>query len=343
MENPVSELSEKSKWIHGLDSLRIVLAIIVMLGHMPGTILNALKQNHFTFISVMFCGPAAVIAFFILSGFVIHFPNRNKKTFDVKSYLIRRILRISLPLIVVVIVGSYFNLANTIPIWSLYCELIYYILYPLIFRVKLSWQTKFIISFIIAYAIIISLNFGSLLSFVHQRDINFKREYWELNNTFLTAIIGLPSWLLGVNIADKLDSYNRKVSFRNLILYRLAVYIVSSALLVAAFHLHLSYMLSLNIFALLAVVWIKKEIIYYRSNKYSQVLEYMGRFSYTLYLWHRIIFAGVSLLLSGLVINVVPAYLAYPVLAMIFSYILYILVEYPSHKAAVALSKLVKK
>lgn len=344
MENSPVILKDKSRWIHGLDSIRFVLAFIVMLGHMPNPS-NSIKYQHNLFIKslmnlkgVMFCGPAAVITFFILSGFVIHFPNRNKESFDIKSYLVRRVFRIGLPLLVVVLIGNYFNLFNEIPIWSLYCELFYYALYPLLFKLKLSWYKQFVITFIISYAVIFSFNFDTLLSFIHQRNINYKPEYWELG-VLLTTVIGLPCWLLGVVLASKVDHINYKVRFRTLVYYRVLIYLISCLLLVATFHFHLGYIFTLNIFALIAVKWIEKEIIYYKTHDYSRILEYMGRFSYSLYLWHKIIFVWLGLL----ALNSLVAYPIYFLLTVAIAYILYLVIEYPSHKAAVFFSGLIKK
>ena len=81
------------KRIEGLDSIRFVLAFIVLVGHMglplpdfayfdSVYLINLLKL-----FGLIFNGPAAGIIFFILSGFVIHYPfieNYNK--FNIKKF-----------------------------------------------------------------------------------------------------------------------------------------------------------------------------------------------------------------------------------------------------------------
>lgn len=330
------------KWVNGLDSIRFVLAFIVFLSHMPnpflaldatgstGVFVFKLVSNH------LYCGVGAVIAFFIISGFVIHFPNRHKDNFNVTSFYIRRILRISIPLVIAVIVAVNYKGIERIPMWSLYCELIYYIIYPLLFKLKGSWKLKFIIAFIASIVVIIAFGGDNFRSALHQRDINFLAEYWQWG-VGLTALIGLPCWLLGVLLAEKIDQLNYDIKFSRLLLYRIGVYVLSIVLLSLRFHFFISYIFTLNFFALLLVKWIEKEIVYYKTHQHSRWLEYMGKFSYSLYLWHEMI----AIFLSAYIPYTMLTYPLYLIIVVAFSYILYLLIEYPSHKIAQKISKLV--
>jgi peptidoglycan/LPS O-acetylase OafA/YrhL len=74
----------QTKWFFGVDSLRFVLAFIVMLSHSDMVYATALKHSSHAILRVVgiflanaFDGTSAVIAFFIISGFVIHYPNKN--------------------------------------------------------------------------------------------------------------------------------------------------------------------------------------------------------------------------------------------------------------------------
>jgi peptidoglycan/LPS O-acetylase OafA/YrhL len=81
------------KRIEGLDSIRFVLAFIVLVGHMglplPDFVYfdSVYLINLLKLFGLIFNGPAAGIIFFILSGFVIHYPfieNYNK--FNIKKF-----------------------------------------------------------------------------------------------------------------------------------------------------------------------------------------------------------------------------------------------------------------
>jgi peptidoglycan/LPS O-acetylase OafA/YrhL len=58
--------------VKGLDQLRFIMAVIVLIGHgalpiFENTIMRGIAGNAFV-------GVAAVMVFFMLSGFVIHYP-----------------------------------------------------------------------------------------------------------------------------------------------------------------------------------------------------------------------------------------------------------------------------
>ncbi|MEO6520478.1 MAG: acyltransferase family protein [Mucilaginibacter sp.] len=335
-----SKAPTKYKWISGLDSIRFILALIVLLSHYPNPFLS-FKDSHSLFLriipsisNVFYNGAAAVITFFIISGFVIHYPNRNKTSLNVVSFLIRRVIRIGIPLIIVELIGIYYKHQDLIPIWSLYCELIYYICYPLLFMIKISWTRKFQISFVIGLIIAVAFNYQSILSAFYHRDINYMGDYWYLG-TLLTAVLGLPCWLLGVLLAERIDSLDYEISFITIMKYRIGVLFISIILLIVMFHFYISYIFTFNIFALLLVKWLEKEIVYYKTHNCSRILEYMGKFSYSLYLTHGLLRIFISLLIP----YELATYLVYIVLAIFISYIIYLLIEYPSHKIAQSLSK----
>lgn len=329
-------MSEKKNWVQGIDSIRFFLALIVLLSHYRNPFILLFKNSEYKLaqvlsgaISHLFLGVGAVIAFFIISGFVIHFPNRHKEKINVVNFLLRRWLRIGIPMVVIGLIAGYFGYFNNIPVWSLYCEIIYYTIYPLLFRSRISWGKQFWISFVLSYAVIIALNLAEINSFIHQANLGYNINYWQLGIS-LTWLVGLPCWLLGVLLAERSDSFNFQVSTLKIYAYRAGVFLLSMVIFALATHYYLSCILSLNIYALVLYLWLKQEIVYYRSHKPSRVFEYFGKFSYSLYLCHQLCLIIIS---TFLVYNEYT-YLLYIILSLGISYIAYLLVEYPSHKLA---------
>jgi peptidoglycan/LPS O-acetylase OafA/YrhL len=329
-------MSEKKNWVQGIDSIRFFLALIVLLSHYRNPFIllfknseNKLAQLFSGAISHLFLGVGAVIAFFIISGFVIHYPNRHKEKINVVNFLLRRWLRIGIPMVVIGLIAGYFGYFNNIPVWSLYCEIIYYTIYPLLFRSRISWGRQFWISFVLSYAVIIALNLAEINSFIHQANLGYNINYWQLGIS-LTWLVGLPCWLLGVLLAERADRFNFQVSTLKIYACRAGVFLLSMAIFALATHYYLSCILSLNIYALVLYLWLKQEIVYYRSHQPSRVFEYFGKFSYSLYLCHQLCLIIIS---TFLVYNEYT-YLLYIVLSLGISYIAYLLVEYPSHKLA---------
>ena len=325
------QIKPKTKWFYGVNSIRFILAFIVMLSHFENVYANALKhsshpllRNAGYFLANAFDGTSAVIAFFIISGFVIHYPNKNGIP-NLTEFLIRRFLRILIPLAVILVAGSWFNHPEKVVVWSLYCELIYYGLYPFISKINLTWKSKFLIAYVISALVICLLSWHDVLAFIKQSNNNYQGYYWQFG-PFLTWVVGLPCWLLGVLIAQHIDDL-KQVTFKSVITYRLLVYIISCLCCIGKFHLHLSYILSMNIFAFLLYKWIQTEIVYFKNSPANPILEKMGKFSYSLYLCHPLLYV-----IFGLFITYNTA--TYPLIILLtiaFAYLFYLTIEKPAH------------
>jgi peptidoglycan/LPS O-acetylase OafA/YrhL len=323
-----------TKWFYGVDSIRFILALLVMLSHFDNVYAEGLKHSVYfpikllgVFLANAFDGTSAVIAFFIISGFVIHYPNKNGIS-NLPQFWIRRFLRILIPLVVIIAIGSAFDHPEKTVTWSLFCELIYYALYPLIFKINLSWKTKFIVAWLIAALIIGIGSYHDVQALLKQTNNNYHGYYWQFGN-YITWIVGLPCWLLGVLIAENID-HLKTISFSKVMLYRLLVYAISCFCCFGKFHLHISYLISMNIFALLLYKWIQAEIVYYKNRQPNKSLEKMGKFSYSLYLCHPIAF----LLLKHFIVFNGLTYPLFITLTIASAYLFYLVIERPSHKLA---------
>lgn len=322
--------ANKTTWVNGLDSLRFVLALIVLLSHIHSPVAAAFKHSHNfllhfagMFMEHLFSGAAAVSGFFIISGFVIHYPNKQKDTLRVVPFLIRRLIRIGVPMIVIGLIASHYNQFYALPLWSLYCELFYYMLYPLLFRMKWSWNTKLYISYVVCaifIALLVAVNAGWLPG---NKFNGGKGWYWQTSIIF----INLPSWLLGVILAEKIDYYKGAVTYGKLWLMRGGALFLAMASIALRMHYQINYTYTLVVFALFFYKWLEAEIIYHRHNPAGKFSEYLGKFSYSLYLCHLLCLPLVERYLP-LNVYTYPLYISLPI---IMSYVAYLLVEWPAH------------
>ena len=163
----------------GLDSLRALAAIIVVIGHIE--ILKPLKSSN-TFLSHLPDGHLGVILFFVISGFLISYLLFEEKkefgTIHLKQFYMRRILRIW-PLYYLTLLlswlfftasydtlGSIFtwtifpNVAHAIgeswpnspQVWSIGVEEQFYLFWPfLILYMRKKWISIALISFVLLY------------------------------------------------------------------------------------------------------------------------------------------------------------------------------------------------
>ena len=316
------------KRILPISSIRFVLALWVFLSHFPYPILSGPQRNPFLWAarSVLhnsFNGAAAVMAFFVISGFCIHFPNR--KTFEVPSwiaYYTRRYIRILVPMGVAIGLavplklkfGYYVNFI----LWSLVCEEIYYFIYPALLRLRdlLGWH--------------ILITFVWFASFLTILSNPTAKEYHEYGLT-LTWVLGLPCWLLGVRMAERLDLfYLRSVSEMQIWLWRCGIWILSLAFSALRFHANIGFAWTLNVFAIAAAWWLEREISYYKTRRVPR-LERFGDASYSVYLTHM---HGAMLAGWVIVLNGAWSWWLTVIVTALFSILFYWCIERPSHQLA---------
>jgi len=320
-----------STWIEGINSIRFILALIVLLSHFENPLVNELKSSEHLFLNltasvmgILFNGVAAVIAFFIISGYVIHQSSKDKEIFW-KNFLFRRYLRILLPLIVIYFLGSKYNHPEKSILWSLICELVYYTLYPIFRKFNVDWKRLFTLSFILSIILIIIFGYHDIVALFKQTNQNYHGHYWQFG-IFATWIIGLPCWILGVLISEK-ENIIITVSKRKIITHRIIIFTISIVLNFLTFHAHLSYLLSMNLFAFFLYKWIQNEIAYYKDQKPITLLEKLGDASYSMYILHPICYAFLLQVLSLTFVN----YLFGIFICILLSYVFYILIERPAH------------
>src|SRR5215469_13011038 len=139
----MGDQNEVRERVGGLDSIRFACAFVVVLFHfgvVPHSILGTglLGLTARGILGSLFDGPAAVIVFFVISGFCIHFPYRKNPTVNLPAYYSRRLIRIGAPALIALLLWAWVGvkLAPDDPgiFWSIICEIEYYLLYPVLLR-----------------------------------------------------------------------------------------------------------------------------------------------------------------------------------------------------------------
>jgi peptidoglycan/LPS O-acetylase OafA/YrhL len=329
------------KRIPAVDAMRIVCAFVVFGLHIYGLPVRGLierlidwapnYQQEFssllTLNHALFDGGAAVIVFFVISGICIHWPVRERDL-GVGSYLVRRMVRVGLPLIICVVVARLaFGTTDFLDavLWSLYCELIYYALYPILRVVALrtGWTVLLVASFAIAIALSTQPGDGSGLFFTYGHS--------------KTWLLGLPTWLAGVWIAEHVSFTGAPLSRWALNLLRLSVWVIAALIAIWQFDRVIPMKWTLLAFVAPAGIWITYEIRNAHHFGVNRALEAAGAWSFSLYLCHK--FAVALFIRWGISVGSPLGWTATLALGTFISLLFYRIAERPSHALARWLAK----
>lgn len=320
--------------MRGLDSIRFICALWVFFGHggapalanpfedgsLPGLVLRGLYWN-------IWSGSAAVMVFFVISGFCIHFPFAGSdRRPRLKEFYARRFLRLLVPLLVAVplsgLVGVRLALFQDSILWSLLAELIYYIAYPVLRALQLrtgSWRSIVIMAFLVALAVAAT---------------NPAAGDYSSYGAGLNWLLGLPCWLLGCTLAESVRaSACRPVSVFTIWTWRAAVFSAAWVCSVLRFHSPIGYPWTLNFFALLAASWLCREIQFRQSVAPSRLLEWAGGWSYSLYLVHLAALTAFARLFPAFPEGS-TRWIASLIFVLAASYGFYLCIERPGHVLA---------
>jgi peptidoglycan/LPS O-acetylase OafA/YrhL len=316
----------QGKRFAGLDAIRFVCAFTVVMSHAPSSLRflsNAASPLVFAakVARDLFNGPAAVIVFFVISGFCIHWPYRDGEHIGL-DYFARRYIRICVPLGAVLVISPYFGVPATelmkTVLWSLYCELVYYTIYPLLTRIaaRFGWERLTIVTFVAAL----------LWVLVHPNPSG----NYATDNVVTASLIGLPCWLMGCVVASR--RLPAMPSTRSIWLWRAAIFFLSLVALELRFHSPLHHDLTLNFFGILVMYWVSRELSYHENTRPWSWLERAGAWSYSLYIFH-----GPASRLPRMLFphwSEAADWLARTPLTLASCYVFYRLFESPSHRLA---------
>ncbi|NKM69154.1 acyltransferase family protein [Rhizobium laguerreae] len=299
-----------SNRIEGLDTVRAVAALSVVFAHLLGPSMPGISRYIFT-------GHPAVIAFFVVSGFCIHYPYRFRGL-QVAPFLAGRFIRIVPPATAAFILAQVLGMKAYNPIdgyilWSVVCEAVYYCLYPLILPIsrRIGWPILIATSVIASYGVAIGLGsdgFGNAQAYGPQ----------------LNWVVGLPAWLLGCYLAE---NFERLKLPGNVWGWRAATAASASTLYWATMNTGAGFYLTMVPFSALAGCWILGEIRSASERGPISTMESIGGACFSIYLVHAIAATAVERFVIS-----TPALVCLLSLALVYPF--YRWIEKPSHGAA---------
>lgn len=318
-------------FVRGLDSFRFIAAAVVAAGHGAWVPFDRIAGETHGLLKIVAGiwdslpnGTLAVSVFFFISGFCIHFPNIGKERIALASFLIKRFVRIGIPLLVVIgaahAAGASYVAGLDTVLWSVYCELAYYALYPILFLlVRGQMLRATAISGITSAMVLLS-------SPLTARPWNFG---------ILTFLFCAPMWLLGAHLAERYRSgalFEAKIP--SVWLLRAALPICAVAAIFLFYHAPIKVPLTWSVAAFVPVgyYWLAAELQRLTGHRTSDLLERWGLAAYSMYLVHRFALTFFSEQLASW--PTIAFYSCQAIAIIAVTYVFYRCVERPSHHLA---------
>ncbi|MGB8353026.1 MAG: acyltransferase family protein [Chthoniobacteraceae bacterium] len=323
--------------VAGLDSIRFFCALTVIFFHgMSPPVFPFLSRDTpagriiLGLYDAAFNGQAAVLTFFIISGFCIHFPYASGRPFATIPFLLARAVRILVPTCAYLFLLRLFPFSDPglkMLLWSIWCELIYYALYPVL-RLLFARTSVFAV-LLFSYAVAAGLIVWTLATRA------WPGLFSATSN--LTWLAGLPCWILGCHLAEHFSACaaTPRTTAATVWGYRAGAVGLGSASFLAMLHLHVSFLISLHLFTVFAWFWIRAELRWYSDKPANRLLEGFGSLTFSIYLMHMLAIC------TWRSIAPVGGFFMWAVemgFILLLSVFFYFSVEFPSHKLAQMLS-----
>lgn len=333
MQRSIDKIDDKpGTLVSGLDTWRLIAALVVAASHGARFPIHLfVGDDHALGTIILFVvnrtvnGTAAVALFFIISGFCIHNANIRKRHIAFTPFLIRRWIRIGLPLLAMIFIAhalgaAYVHALDSI-LWSIYCEIIYYSLYPLLIPLFFKYGSVRIM--------LISLAISLTMAALHPDLL-----YLTLLGPTSTWLLCAPLWIMGCVLAEHRQRLQAMTRFASVWFYRAGAiaYVWGSALILEDARFAIGFPRSIWIFGLFSLFWLAREMDHARTKGPARLLEKLGLAAYSIYLTHKVaitLFQAYTPHLAPL-----PHWLGLISTVAAVSWAFYYFVEQPSHRLA---------
>ncbi|HRH40437.1 MAG TPA: acyltransferase [Pyrinomonadaceae bacterium] len=344
----------KKIYFPNLNGLRFIAALLVIIHHLEQFKSVFGKENYFELPSIRMIGDLGVVLFFVLSGFLITYllleEQKATETISIKDFYIRRILRIWGLYYLIVILGLFvfpnieflntpaifegakenllpktllfvfflpnlaFWLYPPVPFasqtWSIGVEEQFYLIQPLI--VKKFKNLPVILIVIGSVYFIVKMVMSKLGSVYPDHNLFFFNMFWQTLNFDCFAIGGLAAVAL----------FKKNFILDFIFTKTVQILTILATIVLIAMGIHIKYFHQ-EFFSLLFAIIILN-LAANRNNLLkleNPILNYLGKISYGLYMYHPIvIFCTIKLLiLFGLYNNILLFILALLVTILISS------------------------
>ncbi|ACC75450.1 acyltransferase family protein [Paraburkholderia phymatum] len=353
-----------------IDAIRSLAAFWVLMYHFKPPLFKQLLPHQLAFLgsalwsgaTALFAGPAAVIVFFVISGYCIHAAYHKDVALKPINYYASRFIRIGLPLVILLCVVQPLpagqNYLESV-LWSLDCEMVYYAVYPI-----LRPRFRYIGDMIVGCALMAAAMVVCVRLFGHPACHGCVYETYRIPGT---ALLYAAGWVSGCLIAESqrnaaqfqirgayspltrvlqraLDTCTQTLATQ-LIFLRAVVVAAGAAVMILLSESSLKPAMlplitpdiTLPVFQFLAVIWIATETATPSRSRVWSTLAACGAWSYSLYLCHKTALAlleALSFDTSGRFAWFIEVGLAFAI-----SYAFYRVVEKPSHVISQRLRK----
>lgn len=322
-----------------LDSLRFLAAFWVVISHaglppLPVSLADSrLAQLAFVALGSPFCGLAAVMLFFVISGFCIHYPVAQGRPLHIARFYAARFTRIGLPLVAAQLIFLPTGLLSELHLilWSIYCEILYYLLYPLLALAMKRWSPSHLV---IASSAAFFFALGA--SFAVHVGLAGRFASWGAAGT---SLIGLPVWLGGCLLASVIANNQQDTLLKacprlSIWTWRVGMLSIVSICNIAHFHTPLNYKLTMPLIGLLCVPWVYQEMQFTRPPPW---LASAGKAGYSIYLMHQLGVHGIEHV--NLPLNPILRWILGMMVSAAVITAFYFLIEKPSHRVAKYLAR----